>query len=319
MGRRHVQWIEATARAARQGGKSGFNRRRGASTLGLCAVLVRWLLIAVLPVCALPIGAFPARASEPATLCDAAALRAAQASGVPVDLLRAIARAESGRTTAGIFAPWPWTTNIGGTGRYFDSRAEAEAHVRSQMAVGIRSIDIGCFQVNLHWHGDHFPSAEAMFDPDANARYAARFLTSLHAEFGDWTLASGAYHSRTPDRRTHYAARVAALRGRLSQAAEPPAGSEVAAAPHREPAAPAPLFAGGAGRMGSLVPRAETPAGGLSLVASRGGSLAASRAEPLFVTAAEPILRDPGLGAPGGAGLAPTPAQSGAAGIWATP
>lgn len=236
----------------------------------------------------------PAAASDEAALCDRAAQRAAAASGVPVDLLRAIARAESGRTVGGRFGPWPWTTNVAGAGRYFPGRAEAEAHVRAQVAAGVRSIDIGCFQINLHWHGRHFVSAEAMFDPDANAAYAARFLATLQAEFGDWGLASGAYHSRTPERRSRYAARVAVLRGRLADAPPP---ALAAAPPPADPprrAVPAPLLSGTAGRLGSLVPQ---PAGGRD-----GGtaSLAAARAQPLPERTALPLsapaqaLRDRG-------------------------
>ena len=43
-----------------------------------------------------------------------------------------------------------------------------------------------------------------MFDPDMNALYAARFLSELYREFGDWTGAAGAYHSRTPEYADRY-------------------------------------------------------------------------------------------------------------------
>ena len=66
------------------------------------------------------------------------------------------------------------------------------------MAAGRRSFDVGCFQINYHWHGHNFPSLEAMFDPDTGADYAARFLQSLYAERGNWSAAAGAYHSQTP-------------------------------------------------------------------------------------------------------------------------
>jgi soluble lytic murein transglycosylase-like protein len=69
---------------------------------------------------------------------------------------------------------------------------------RGNHARGARSYDVGCFQINYRWHGQHFASLDQMFDPDANAAYAARFLSELYAEFGDWSRAAGAYHSRTP-------------------------------------------------------------------------------------------------------------------------
>ena len=68
----------------------------------------------------------------------------------------------------------------------------------------VRNLDIGCFQINLRWHGHAFASVAQMFDPLANARYAAEFLTDLHREFGDWDAAVAAYHSRTPHFATRY-------------------------------------------------------------------------------------------------------------------
>jgi len=82
-----------------------------------------------------------------------------------------------------------------GRGHWFTTREAAAAFVRQQAGAGI---DIGCFQINTRWHGDAFASIEAMLDPVANADHAAAFLARLHAEFGDWEVAAGAYHSRTP-------------------------------------------------------------------------------------------------------------------------
>lgn len=62
---------------------------------------------------------------------------------------------------------------------------------------GRTSFDMGCFQVNYRWHGEHFASLEAMLDPDTNAVYAAQFLAALWRESGSWSVAAGHYHSRT--------------------------------------------------------------------------------------------------------------------------
>ena len=169
------------------------------------------------------IAALPGRAAvaDPSELCDRAAQRAATATGVPLTVLQAIALTETGRRHDGAFRPWPWTTHAAGEGRWFASRAAAEAHVRSLRDEGRRSIDIGCFQVNYRWHGDAFASPEAMFDPDANALYAARFLSGLRDELGGWEAAAGAYHSRTPELAARYTAR---FRQHLAAAGgEPPA------------------------------------------------------------------------------------------------
>jgi soluble lytic murein transglycosylase-like protein len=57
-----------------------------------------------------------------------------------------------------------------------------------------------------------------MFDPIENAMYAARFLKQLHAEHGDWSTATGAYHSRTQQHAEQYLAKV---RRHLSEAGNP--------------------------------------------------------------------------------------------------
>ncbi|MCX8952023.1 transglycosylase SLT domain-containing protein [Ruegeria sp. NA] len=130
-------------------------------------------------------------------LCDQAAQHAALSEDVPLDVLRAITRVETGRTVDGMLQPWPWTINVEGQGYWFKSEAEAKAYVFKIFKAGSRSFDVGCFQVNYRWHGKAFRSIDAMFDPDANATYAARFLKDLYFELGSWPAAAGAYHSRT--------------------------------------------------------------------------------------------------------------------------
>jgi hypothetical protein len=164
--------------------------------------------------------------------CRVAAETAAAETGVPLALLLAVAATESGRRSAGGAAePWPWAVNRAGKGRYPPDREAAETLVAEALANGERNIDIGCFQLNWHWHGAAFPSAAAMFDPLANARHAARFLADLHAETGDWRAAAGAYHSRDPDRAAAYVERlIAAHAARTAQPAAAPAAAQPVAA-----------------------------------------------------------------------------------------
>ena len=65
-------------------------------------------------------------------------------------------------------------------------------------ARGIRNIDVGCLQINLHHHPDAFDSLEAAFDPAENAKAAANLLVELRDTWGSWTRAVGNYHSNTP-------------------------------------------------------------------------------------------------------------------------
>ena len=154
----------------------------------------------------------PARGFSEGHLCRAAIAEAERGANVPRGLLQAIGRVESGRRDpeTGQFAPWPWTTNAEGEGKYFPTREAAIAHVRQLQARGVRIIDVGCMQVNLHHHANAFASLEQAFDPLINARYAARFLTELNGGRADWRQAAGHYHSQTPERAGPYREKVLA-------------------------------------------------------------------------------------------------------------
>lgn len=153
-----------------------------------------------------------AQAIDPTIQCRAAIARAEQDAQIPAGLLQAIGRVESGRRNpeTGTSGPWPWTINAEGRGHFFPDKAAAIAAVRELQGRGVRVIDVGCMQVNLHHHPRAFASLEEAFDPVSNARYAAQFLTQLHAARGDWMVAAGHYHSHTPDLAQAYRARVQA-------------------------------------------------------------------------------------------------------------
>ena len=155
----------------------------------------------------------PPATSEAGALCHAAIEAAERAEQIPPGLLRSIAHVESGRADplSGRHVPWPWTINAEGEGRFFETREAAIATTRALLAAGMRSIDVGCAQVNLMHHPQAFASLEQAFDPGANATYAARFLRSLRAATGSWPFAAAAYHSMTPERGHAYASRVAAV------------------------------------------------------------------------------------------------------------
>lgn len=135
------------------------------------------------------------------------AIAGAGARNVPQSVLHAISLTETGRMLNGRLRPWPWAINREGRGHWFSNREEALAFARRSVAEGRRSFDVGCFQINYHWHGHNFDSLEAMFDPDVGAAYAARFLDELYNEKRDWSAAAGAYHSRTPHYASKYRAR----------------------------------------------------------------------------------------------------------------
>ncbi|MFA7430955.1 MAG: transglycosylase SLT domain-containing protein, partial [Rhodospirillaceae bacterium] len=75
-------------------------------------------------------------------------------------------------------------------------------------AKGVRSIDVGCMQINLFYHGKAFPDLETAFDPASNVAYAIEFLTNLKTETGSWNAAAVSYHSKTPEYANRYRAKL---------------------------------------------------------------------------------------------------------------
>lgn len=186
-------------------------------------------------------------AEEGASICEAASYAAAQELSIPPDVMLAISLTETGRRQGGRLRPWPWTVNMEGAGHWFQSHAEALEFATGRYGEGARSFDVGCFQLNYRWHGMHFTSIEAMFDPMTNARYAARFLGDLYAELGSWSAAAGAYHSRTPSYASRYTARFDEIRARLGgEVPEPRLVLAVAASPARPVLAVHPFLSAGA-------------------------------------------------------------------------
>jgi Transglycosylase SLT domain len=153
-------------------------------------------------------------------MCRPALVAAEARHGIPSGLLQAIGVVESGRRdeATGARQPWPWTINAEGEPHFFDTKAQAVEWVRQAQARGMRSIDIGCAQVNLMHHPTAFASLEEAFDPAANADYAARFLKELRntTAGGDWMTAAGYYHSQTPERAEPYRQQVQAAMTRGS-------------------------------------------------------------------------------------------------------
>jgi hypothetical protein len=147
-----------------------------------------------------------AAAGDTATLCRDQAGITEHALGLPPGLLLAVGRVESGRDDPDSrdVLPWPWSVNDEGEDHVFGSAFDAIAYVVAAHARGSRSIDVGCFQVNLMFHPEAFASLTEAFDPAANARAAGMFLAELHARADSWEKAVELYHSATPWRGAAY-------------------------------------------------------------------------------------------------------------------
>ncbi len=149
-------------------------------------------------------GAAKAESILPERACADAAQQAEQRFGLPSGLLLAIGQVESGRQTSEGRRPWPWSINAEGIDYVSETMDGAIANVRTMQSRGIQSIDTGCFQINLMFHPDAFPTLETAFDPQANATYAAQFLTELRGRTASWGEAVANYHSATPWRGEAY-------------------------------------------------------------------------------------------------------------------
>ena len=151
-------------------------------------------------------------AAQQSDLCAVALRQAERRYHLPPGLLLSIARAESGRPIASLtdIRPWPWTIDADGNGLFLDSKAAAIAWLRQQ-ELHHSFVDVGCMQVDLHFHPGAFASLDEAFDPAANVDYAARLLVDLYRgeAGGSWDLAVGLYHSHTSVLAAEYRDRVA--------------------------------------------------------------------------------------------------------------
>ena len=204
----------------------------------------------------------PALATNtPALLCDDAARIASAETGVPLNIMKAIARTETGRQVSGVLQPWPWALNIEGRGVWLSTKQEAMSYLRDSFLKGKQNLDVGCYQINQKWHGSHFSSFDEMLDPEANALYAARFLQRLFQEHGTWTRAAGAYHSRTPQFADRYIERFGAILARLD--ARLPAVPDQTPQKSRENGFPLLIETAANSRRGSLFPSSARSRGNL--------------------------------------------------------
>lgn len=89
----------------------------------------------------------------------------------------------------------PWALNVDGKAIFAASREDALQVFENARGQGAKLIDLGCMQVNHHYHGDQFAAPEDMLNPRRNVEYAARFLSRLHAKHVTWTMAVARYHA----------------------------------------------------------------------------------------------------------------------------
>jgi len=123
--------------------------------------------------------------------CEAEILRASQKYGVPAAILYAVGLTETG--VRGSLQPY--ALNIEGKAVFAKSAAEAAREFARAQQRGAKLIDLGCMQINYHYHATHFRSLADMLDPRQNVDYAARFLAELRSRHDTWSMAVARYHA----------------------------------------------------------------------------------------------------------------------------
>jgi Transglycosylase SLT domain len=124
-------------------------------------------------------------------VCEREMARAAQANSIPLNILYSVGLTETGHKGA----LSPYDMNIDGRGAHADDLSQALSRIALERAHGGKLIDVGCMQINIHWHGKNFGSLAEMFDPARNVAYAATYLKQLRAREGNWTLAVARYNA----------------------------------------------------------------------------------------------------------------------------
>ncbi|WP_414526022.1 transglycosylase SLT domain-containing protein [Pseudochelatococcus sp. G4_1912] len=130
-------------------------------------------------------------APPPMNACEREMIRAAREFNVPVNILYAVGLTETGRRGS----LQPYAMNIAGKAYFATSPQDAIRRLNAERANGVKLIDLGCMQINHHFHRERFSSLEEMINPRHNVDYAAKFLKELRKREGTWTMAVARYHA----------------------------------------------------------------------------------------------------------------------------
>jgi hypothetical protein len=152
----------------------------------------------------------PAKALDVANVCLKETIKAEKKNNIRAHLLSTIAVVESGRwdNQTHEYVAWPWTINANGQGMFFPTKSQAIAKTKQLLKNGVKSIDVGCMQINLKYHGKEFSSLEQAFNPSENVAYAAKFLKTLHKNSGQWLEAATHYHSKEVKKGKKYESKI---------------------------------------------------------------------------------------------------------------
>jgi soluble lytic murein transglycosylase-like protein len=147
---------------------------------------MRWI-----PILAVLAALFTSSVTAAENACEREMARAARDYAVPLGVLYAVGLTETGKRGS----LQPFAMNIEGKAHYSRDVADALRAFDAARRAGAVLIDVGCMQINHHYHGEAFASVAEMFDPHKNVDYAALFLKRLRQREGSWTMAVARYHA----------------------------------------------------------------------------------------------------------------------------
>ncbi|MCJ8506419.1 lytic transglycosylase domain-containing protein [Rhizobium lemnae] len=123
--------------------------------------------------------------------CEKEIQSAAAKYQIPEGILYSVGLTETGRKGS----LYPWALNIEGKAYFPETPMAAMQVFETARREGRQLIDMGCMQINHHFHGENFSSPQEMLDPRRNVEYAAKFLRNLHDRHETWTMAVARYHA----------------------------------------------------------------------------------------------------------------------------
>tara|TARA_A100001234_G_scaffold44247_1_gene36572 strand:- start:132 stop:761 length:630 start_codon:yes stop_codon:yes gene_type:complete len=145
--------------------------------------------------------------TKASTHCGQYTEKIAKEYKIPNKLLTSISLVESGLKKGKNFVSWPWTLNVSGKSKFFNSKDETINFLKKNYNKK-KNIDVGCMQISLKYHGQNFENFNQILDPKNNIEYAAKYLKSLHSKHKTWNEAISRYHSSIPKRKKIYLKKV---------------------------------------------------------------------------------------------------------------
>lgn len=120
---------------------------------------------------------------------------AAKRAGIPSPVLYAVALQESGMLRGGKVVPWPWTLNVAGAPKRFDSQSGAcLGLLQALRSTPATRVDAGIGQINLGYQRHRYEHPCELLDPYRNLSIAAQILREQYRPGENWLLAIGRYH-----------------------------------------------------------------------------------------------------------------------------